>query len=98
MTDRLEHEIRVKRRIYNMMKRRGTHLRDSYIESARKIQKNTQTVKRNYEIRLTREVKPNPNCFFRLYGTRNRNRIVPLKTGDWELIEGGKDMSKAWNM
>lgn len=64
VADRLKHEKGIKRLIYNRVKCRATHLRDRYIELARTVRKNMRRAKKNYEIRVAREAKSDPKCFF----------------------------------
>ncbi len=56
--------------------------------------------KRNYEIKVrSRESQKHPNIYFyiRVYRTKTRERVGPLKTEAGEIIESGEDMSNLLN-
>ncbi len=59
--------------------------------------KNIRLAKRNYEIKIAYEAKSDPKGFFKLYRTKTRDRIGPLKTNTRELVETGEDMSQMMN-
>lgn len=59
MTHRLKHETgRDKRFFFNSLKCEEVHLRDSYHELVRRVRINIQKAKKNYEIKITREINP----------------------------------------
>ncbi len=97
MTRRLKHEIGLKRGIYRTIKNGETHLRGRYVELARSAKKNIRLAKRNYEIKIANEAKSDPKGIFKLYRTKTRDRIGPLKTNTGELVETGEDMSQMMN-
>ncbi len=97
MTRRFKHEIGWKRGIYRKIKNGETHLRGRYVELARSVKKNTRLAKRNYEIRVANEAKSDPKGFLKLYRTKTRDKIGPLKTNTGELVENGEDMCQMMN-
>ncbi len=97
MTRRLKLEIGLKRGICRKIEHGETHLGGRYVELARSVKKNTRLAKRNYEIRVANEAKSDPKGFFKLYRTKTRDRIGPLKTSTGELVENGEKMSQMMN-
>lgn len=54
---------------------------------------NTHLNKRNYEIWVANEAKRDRKDFFKLYITKTREKIGPLKTTTGELAENPEDTS-----
>ncbi len=70
MTRGLKHEIGLKRRLYKRIKTGETHLRAQYNELVRTVKRNTRVAKRNYEIKVAREAKRNPQGFLICIGQK----------------------------
>ncbi|XP_076034815.1 uncharacterized protein LOC143021293 [Oratosquilla oratoria] len=97
MTDRLKHEIGIKRGLYVKIKNGESHLRSRYNEMAKLVKRNTRSAKRNYEIKVASQAKSNPKGFFHLYRTKNKERIGPIKNDENVMIESEEKMSEEFN-
>ena len=54
-------------------------LKERYNSLTRIVRKDTRKTKRDYEMRVARNAKSNPKGILRIYMTKNKNRIGPLK-------------------
>lgn len=53
--------------------------------------------KRNHEIRVAKVANRNHKGFFKMYGTKDRERIGPLTINTGEFVENYENMSKMLN-
>ena len=97
MNSSIRRKIGLKRGLYRRIKRRKVQVIRQYNDLIRKVKKDIRTAKRNYEVRIARDVQKDPKGFYQLYKAKTKERIGPFKGMDGRLIENGEEISKELN-
>ena len=75
MNSCIRREIRLKRGLYRKIKRGEVQVVGQHNNLARKVKKDIRTPKKNYEVKIARDIQRDPKGFYQLYKVKTKNLL-----------------------